>query len=164
MKVFIINESVGNHTTVVNTFSTQHEASEHIMDLVITTIRDSEDEEVLNNVDLYNDEVQLQSSYYSIEEEQIVIDTVLPVDEQNEDEQIVTYGDSILSQFYYGNYSDGINNLVEYQIRPDELATYLEDKAEEYDMKVSELYNGHFDLTLFASIGETYGNAICRGV
>ncbi len=91
-------------------------------------------------------------------------DTQLPMDEQNEDEQIITYGDSILSQFYYGNYTDGINDLIEYGIRPDELATYLEEMAEEYDTKVSELYSGHFDYTLFASIGETYGNAICRGV
>ncbi|MDB2562198.1 hypothetical protein N9X61_01190 [Sulfurimonas sp.] len=92
------------------------------------------------------------------------VDTVLPTDEQNKDEQIMTYGDSILSQFYYGNYSDGINNMLEYGIRPDELATYLEEMAEEFDCKVSELFSGHFDYTLFASIGETYGNTICRGV
>ncbi len=90
--------------------------------------------------------------------------TNLPLDEQNEDEGIITIADSILNQFYYGNYTDAIAEMLSSGIRPDELATYLEEKAEEYDMAVKDMYNGHFDYTLFASIGETYGNALARGL
>jgi hypothetical protein len=46
--------------------------------------------------------------------------------------------------------------MISYNVRPDELAEYLEEKAEEYDMQVSELYHGQFTLAYFASIGESY--------
>lgn len=88
------------------------------------------------------------------------INTQLPLDEQNEDEQIITIGDSILSQFYYGNYSDAIGYMVEDRITPKELAEYLEGIAEEFDVEVSSLYNGHFTMSLFACIGESYRTAI----
>ena len=84
------------------------------------------------------------------------VNTVLPLDEQNKDEQIITLGDNILNQFYYGNYTDSIDVMVKEQIRPSQLAEYLEDKASEYDMEVSGLYNGHFTYSLFADIGESF--------
>jgi len=86
----------------------------------------------------------------------ITLHTQLDNEDINEDEQVYTVGDSILMSFYYGNYSDGIKELLEYQIRPEELAEYLEDKAEEYNTTVSELYNGHFTLSLFSSIGSSF--------
>ena len=84
------------------------------------------------------------------------VNTILPLDEQNEDEQIITIGDDILTQFYYGNYSDAIGMMKKDNIEPDSLASYLEDKAEEYDTVATELYNSHFTLSLFASIGMSY--------
>lgn len=80
----------------------------------------------------------------------------LPLEDQNEDEQVFTRGDDILLSFYYGQFMQGIQEMISYSVRPEELAEYLEDKAEEYDMQVSELYNGHFTLSYFASIGESY--------
>ena len=82
--------------------------------------------------------------------------TELPLDEQNEDEQIITVGDDILSSFYYGNYSQGIQELIDYEVQPEELAEYLEDQAESFGMNVSELYNGHFTAKLWVSIGRSY--------
>jgi len=82
--------------------------------------------------------------------------TELPLDEQNEDEQIITFGDDILSSFYYGNYSQGIQELIDYEVQPEELAEYLSDKAEECGMSESELYNGHFTSKLWVSIGRSY--------
>ncbi len=80
----------------------------------------------------------------------------LPIEDQNEDEQVFTRGDDILMSFYYGNYTQGIKEMISYSVRPEELAEYLEGKAEEYEMQVSEMYNGHFTLAYFASIGESY--------
>ena len=82
--------------------------------------------------------------------------TELPEDEQNEDEQIITVGDDILSSFYYGNYSQGIQELIDYEVQPEELAEYLVSLAEEYDMPESELYGGHFTASLWVSIGRSY--------
>ena len=82
--------------------------------------------------------------------------TELTEEYRNEDEGIYTIGDSILSQFYYGNYSDSIDELLELNIEPNMLAEYLEEVAEEYDTTPSELYNGHFTDTLWANIGMDY--------
>ena len=80
----------------------------------------------------------------------------LPTDEQNEDEQIITIGDDILSSFYYGNYSQGIKEMIDYNVHAEELIEYLEDKADEYGCKVDDLYGGHFDRKLCASIGYSW--------
>ena len=77
----------------------------------------------------------------------------------NEDEMIYTQGDDVLSSFYYGNWSQGIKEMLEYYIEPKDLAEYLEEMAEEYDCNVSELYNGHFSLSTIAQIGESYNQA-----
>jgi len=82
---------------------------------------------------------------------------VLPRDEIDRDEGIVTFGDSVLSQFYYGNYIDAVNMLRSSCVSADTLAEYLEDQAEELDMDIKDMYNGHFTLSLFASIGASVG-------
>ena len=92
------------------------------------------------------------------------VNTTLPLDEQDEYEQIITLGDSILNQFYYGNYTDSIDVMVKEWIRPSQLAEYLEDKALEYDMDVSGLYDGHFTYSLFAYIGESYEVAHTKAI
>jgi len=44
------------------------------------------------------------------------------------------------------------------KVRPDELAEYLQNQLEDMDMDLKDIYNGHFDIELFASIGESYAN------
>lgn len=90
--------------------------------------------------------------------------TMLPIEEQNEDEQIMTVGDDILSQFYYGNYSNAIKMMLNDNINPQELGEYLEDMSKQYDIPVADLYGGHFTISFMGAVSETYGNAICRGV
>ena len=87
------------------------------------------------------------------------INDMLPIEEQDEYDSVYTVGDSILNQFFYGNYSDAIKMMVEDSIEPNELAEYLEDKAEEYDMEVKDMYNGHFTMSLFANIGMSFQQA-----
>ena len=84
------------------------------------------------------------------------VNTKLPIDEQNEYDAVYTIGDDILNQFFYGNYSDAIKMMIKDFISPEELAAYLEDKAENYNMRVDELYNGYFTYSCFASIGQSY--------
>ena len=74
----------------------------------------------------------------------------LELDEQNEDEQIITVGDDILSQFYYGNYSDAIKMMITDGVEAAQLATYFEDMCEELG---TEIYANHFTPTLWAHIG-----------
>ncbi len=88
------------------------------------------------------------------------VNTHLPLDEQNEDEQVITIGDDILIQFYYGNFTDAISMMIKEYISPVALAEYLEKKGEEYDTVPSELYNGHFTLSYFAEIGASYQSRI----
>ena len=78
--------------------------------------------------------------------------TELTEEYRNEDEGIYTQGDDILSSFYYGNYSQGVEEMIEYNVHAEELIEYLEDKADEYGCNVDDLYGGHFDRKLCASI------------
>ncbi len=82
----------------------------------------------------------------------------------DEDEGIYTVGDEILNQFYYGNYSDAVNMMIEDNIEPNELADYLIEKSIEFDCNVSDLYNNHFTLDLFANIGMSYVSMQSRKV
>ena len=89
--------------------------------------------------------------------------TKLPVDEINEDEQIYTIGDDILSQFYYGNYTDAIEMMVKDNIEPVELGDYIDKKNEESDLSICDCYDGFFTLGFFASIGMSYIQARMKG-
>ena len=80
----------------------------------------------------------------------------LPTEAINEDKLIYTTGDSILNQFFYGNYTDALEEMVKEHITPMELADYLEEKAEEYDTGTDELYGNHFTISFFAGLGESY--------
>lgn len=95
---------------------------------------------------------------------EITVNTELNEDEICEYDGVYTVGDSILNQFFYGNYTDSINKMLEVNITPQQIGEYLEEKAEEFGCNVSDLYNNHFTLSYMASIGETYGNAIARGL
>ena len=80
----------------------------------------------------------------------------LPEELKNEDEGIFTVGEDIASSFYYGNFSQGVEELEEAEVTTIKFLTYLEDMAEGYDMKLSELYNGHFDREFFICLGREH--------
>ena len=77
----------------------------------------------------------------------------LPLEEQNEDEQVLTIGDEIANQFYYGNFSFGIERLQELSISSDEFIEFLEETADSYDCKLIDLYGGHFSPSFFVALG-----------
>ena len=81
----------------------------------------------------------------------------------NEDEQIFRAGDDIASSFFYGNYTQGIKDMLEYKVSASELEDYLMELSDEYDCNVSDLYSGHFTASYMASIGESYQQAIYGG-
>lgn len=50
----------------------------------------------------------------------------LPMDEVMEDERIYTVGDSLLNQFYNGNWSDSVQEMVDNNISTNDLLQYIE--------------------------------------
>lgn len=83
----------------------------------------------------------------------------LPADEINEDEMEYTIGDSILLQFYYGNFTDAINMMITNYVEPKDLFEYLEERAEEYGCGIDELYGNHFTMSFAGQVGEAYRDA-----
>ena len=79
--------------------------------------------------------------------------TRLNTDEINEDEGVYTVGDEILLSFYYGNFSQGVKKLQEINCRARDLLDYLEQLADSYDIRVEELYNGHFSADFWLALG-----------
>ena len=79
--------------------------------------------------------------------------TRLNTEDINEDEGIYTVGDDILSSFYYGNFSQGVKELQEINCNARNLLTYIEQVAEGYDVRVDELYHGHFSNDFWILLG-----------
>jgi hypothetical protein len=79
--------------------------------------------------------------------------TRLSTEEINVDENIYTVGDSILSSFYYGNFSQGVEELQDISCNAKDLLEYIEQEAEGYDMRVDELYHGHFSNDFWIDLG-----------
>jgi len=77
--------------------------------------------------------------------------TQLEENERTEDE--LTLGDSIATQFYYGNFSDAVQTLRENNITAMEFVDFLEDRAEEQCSDLSNIYGGHFSPTFFVCLG-----------
>ncbi|MFK7780286.1 MAG: hypothetical protein QM490_03985 [Candidatus Gracilibacteria bacterium] len=79
--------------------------------------------------------------------------TELPREERNEDEGIFTIGDDICDTFMNGNFSTGAKELKELNLKSKDLLEYLEEKAEEYGVEISELYYGHFTADFWIALG-----------
>ena len=78
--------------------------------------------------------------------------------EKTEDEED-TQGDSILNQFYYGNWSQTIKECVYYRIEPQILLEYVQDRAYEFygDIPIDqESYFSHFDSNFFITYTMEY--------
>lgn len=72
---------------------------------------------------------------------------------------VETLGDEVLDTFMNGQYTYAIEQMVEFEITPDELAQWLVNKATERQGKYYNLadeYNGFFDVVVFAQIGYDY--------
>lgn len=81
-----------------------------------------------------------------------VLITMLPKEEQDEDEQIFTIGESIASQFYYGNWNYAVEEMKTYNVTAKEFYLYLEAMAEKIEGTLSDLYRGHFDTMFFMEL------------
>ncbi len=80
--------------------------------------------------------------------------TRLPKEERyREQEEIYTIGDDICDTFMNGNFSTGVEELKELSLRSKDLLEYLEEKAEEYGVEMSELYYGHFTAEFWIALG-----------
>jgi hypothetical protein len=78
--------------------------------------------------------------------------------EKVEDEE-ETQGDSILNQFYYGNWSQTIKECVYYRIEPQILLEYVQDRAYEFygDIPIDqESYYSFFDSNFFITYTMEY--------
>ena len=74
----------------------------------------------------------------------------------NEDEGIYTIGDGIASSFYYGNFSQGTEELESVNASTVDLLHYLENQAEEFGCNVIDLYSGHFDTEFFICLAKSH--------
>ena len=80
----------------------------------------------------------------------------LPVEEQDEDESIFTYGDEIAYQFYCGNFTDAVGMLREMNMRAKDFLEYLENRAEDFgynNICNDEFYNNHFSPEFWIALG-----------
>lgn len=77
------------------------------------------------------------------------------LEETNEDEGIYTLGDDILDTFMNGNFSNGVEDMKEFNIGATELSDYLKEKAEEYGMETKDMYYGHFDNDFWIALGSS---------
>ena len=104
---------------------------------------------LLHSEYLYFANVPIGKEYLNIE---------LKDHEKTEDEE-ETNGDSILNQFYYGNWSETIKECVYYRIEPQILLEYVQDQAYEFygDIPIDqESYFSFFDSNFFITYTMEY--------
>ena len=104
---------------------------------------------LLHSEYLYFANVPIGKEYLNLE---------LKEDEKTEDEED-TNGDSILNQFYYGNWSETIKECVYYRIEPQILLEYVQDQAYEFygDIPIDqESYFSFFDSNFFITYTMEY--------
>ena len=104
---------------------------------------------LLHSEYLYFANVPIGKEYLNLE---------LKEDEKVEDEED-TQGDSILNQFYYGNWSQTIKECVYYRIEPQILLEYVQDQAYEFygDIPIDqESYFSFFDSNFFITYTMEY--------
>ena len=104
---------------------------------------------LLHSEYLYFANVPIGKEYLNIE---------LKDHEKVEDEED-TNGDSILNQFYYGNWSETIKECVYYRIDPQILLEYMQDRAYEFygDIPIDqESYFSFFDSNFFITYTMEY--------
>ena len=82
-----------------------------------------------------------------------ILFNTLPKDEQTPEESIYTIGDSLLNQFYCGNWSSSIKEMKEKNISCAELIEYLE----HLESELGDCYGNHFDRSFFGSLGDEKG-------
>ena len=78
----------------------------------------------------------------------------LPQDEINHDEMIFTYGDSLIYQFYNGNWSASVQEMKDHFIWWNELLDYMIE-SETWCEFIS--HNDHFDHAFWGELGHALG-------
>jgi len=73
-------------------------------------------------------------------------------DYEPSEDGLETIGDDILDTFYNGNFSDGIKQLLELNIRPRELFEFVQDKLAEYGAG----YYDWFDVGLACEVTQSF--------
>lgn len=82
-------------------------------------------------------------------------------EELSEEEQMgeeETIGESIATQFYYGNYTDSVKKMIELDVDAREFYEFLEGNASDMDCLLSNdnYYGGHFDVLFFIDLAEHF--------
>lgn len=75
------------------------------------------------------------------------------LEECQECEGVYNNGDYILDQLNNGNWTDGVKNMLEIYVTPNELADFITDKVEE-----GLIDGGFFDRSAIATISNIYYN------
>ena len=144
--IYQVNNQVSNYSDVVATFDTEEEAFDYISEAALNNCDEDEMTEEDNRM---NNEIQLQTSYYSIEAIKVDLYTQI-VDE----EECKAYGEDIIDTFYNGNFSQGIEQLKEVNVCAIEFGNYIEELCNDlgYD-NMSDFANNHFDYNFFICLG-----------
>jgi len=68
-------------------------------------------------------------------------------------DEYMTEGERIATQFYFGNFSDGVESLRKLKVWARDFLAYLEEEAEERGESVTTIYGGHFSPDFWLALG-----------
>lgn len=142
--LYIVNEAMSNYSDVVGVFDTEEEASDYIL----VKANENCDNEAIN----YEEELELQLSYFSIEKEEATLESLYP--SPCEEGEFIQYGEDIIDTFYNGNFSQGVEQLKEIYVSANEFGNYIADLCDELGYEnMSKFANNHFNYSFFISLG-----------
>lgn len=141
MTIYTLNTAPTNHSYIIATYETREEAEERMLALA-TEAMDSEED--------YDSELELQLSYFSIEETEADLYTMI----QEEGAESTTIGEDIIDTFYNGNFSQGVEQLKELYCTAVDFGDYLAIFTDDIGYgSIEEFANGHFNYNFFICLG-----------
>ena len=149
--IYKVNEAMSNYSDIVGVFDTEQEATDYILEQATKTANENLPNE--SDSRCLDDEIELQVSYFSIEEEEVTLDTQYP--DCNNEGEFVEYGNDIIDTFYNGNFSQGVEQLKEINATAIEFGDYIQELSEELGYEsMSEFANNHFNYDFFICLGK----------
>ena len=149
--IYKVNEVMSNYSDIVGVFDTEQEATDYILEQATKTANENLPNE--SDSRCLDDEIELQVSYFSIEEEEVTLDTQYP--DCNNEGEFVEYGNDIIDTFYNGNFSQGVKQLKEINATAIEFGDYIQELSEELGYEsMSEFANNHFNYDFFICLGK----------
>ena len=149
--IYKVNEVMSNYSDIVGVFDTEQEATDYILEQATKTANENLPNE--SDSRCLDDEIELQVSYFSIEEEEVTLDTQYP--DCNNEGEFVEYGNDIIDTFYNGNFSQGVEQLKEINATAIEFGDYIQELSEELGYEsMSEFANNHFNYDFFICLGK----------